>query len=212
MTLSVADVQAAILKWALAVASLGPCVLPKKEKGHGAQCMRDCLLGAIGICRQCGYPFLLVLKRKMELNRKKYIPGLCRERSDIMKYTVDSHVSGVGEAENKNKQVVFAEDPIGAREDVHSLDSAARELWEFANERNWLSKYNETSLMLSIHTEMGELCEVLQWADGRLDFGTIAHDKKNQLASEIADVTLYLLHLCRVMGWDREMWGSHNSS
>ena len=67
----------------------------------------------------------------------------------------------------------------------------------FAKERGWLSHDSDTSLLLSMSAESGELAEVFQHSPpmGIADIAEIHH-----FATEIADVAIYLLRFCERRG------------
>ena len=68
----------------------------------------------------------------------------------------------------------------------------------FARNRNWLDKYMEHSIALSLFTELGELAEVLQWQNSSTPVAALLDEIFNNFAMELADVFIYLFHFCRV--------------
>ena len=53
-----------------------------------------------------------------------------------------------------------------------------------------------------INSELGELSEVLQWTSPDLSFSHLPLSTQTNFLSEVADVCIYLLHLCRITDCD----------
>jgi NTP pyrophosphatase (non-canonical NTP hydrolase) len=68
-------------------------------------------------------------------------------------------------------------------------------LIEFRDARNWQKYHTPEALARAIGIEAGELNELFLW--GR-------EPSKNEAAAEIADVMIFCLNLCDVMGIDPE--------
>lgn len=78
-------------------------------------------------------------------------------------------------------------------------------LQRFADERDWLPYLNPKNLVAALSVEAAELLECYQW----LDFEearalTQEEPGRAQVADEMADVLMYLLHLARETGIDLE--------
>ena len=71
----------------------------------------------------------------------------------------------------------------------------------FARETEWEHLYTERSVAVSLYTEMGELAAVMEWLRPAL----LIEDalSLDSLISEIADVTIYIFHYIRVMGFQQ---------
>jgi NTP pyrophosphatase (non-canonical NTP hydrolase) len=88
---------------------------------------------------------------------------------------------------------------VGNKE--RSLQDLMSIIREFVKERGWERYHRPESLAVSASIEIGELLELFQW----LDDGEIEQYLKDdgfrfRLASEIADVMIYLLRLADVTG------------
>jgi dCTP diphosphatase len=86
---------------------------------------------------------------------------------------------------------------------VADFDALRRDLGEFVAERNWSQFHDPKSLLLALTAEVGELCEVFQWVPAA-DAAERARDEptRGEVADEIADVLIYLLHLADAVGVD----------
>ncbi len=83
------------------------------------------------------------------------------------------------------------------------FDALQRDLRNFVAERDWTRFHDPKSLLLALTAEMGELCEVFQWvpaADAVAQ--TATEPMRGQVADEIADVLIYLMHLADAVGID----------
>lgn len=96
-----------------------------------------------------------------------------------------------------------AEDAIRDAEGMANFNELERDLREFVIERNWGRFHDPKSLLLALSAEVGELCEVFQWipAAEAADRAGV-EPTKGQVADEIADVLIYLLHLSDAVGVD----------
>ena len=74
---------------------------------------------------------------------------------------------------------------------------------EFTRERDWEQFHDPRSLILALVGEVGELAELFQWPDPRIE---VAADMSSELnrraAEEISDVLLYLIRLADVLNID----------
>ncbi len=75
------------------------------------------------------------------------------------------------------------------------LDSVVERLRKFRDERGWRKYHTPKNLAISISVEAAELLEIFQWTDN-------VEDKKAQIEEEVADVMIYILYFCDVMGID----------
>ena len=83
------------------------------------------------------------------------------------------------------------------------FDALQRDLRAFVAERDWSRFHDPKSLLLALTGEVGELCEVFQWipASEAADRAR-TEPVREQVADEIADVLIYLLHLADSVGID----------
>jgi NTP pyrophosphatase (non-canonical NTP hydrolase) len=79
----------------------------------------------------------------------------------------------------------------------------ATDIHAFAQRRNWIDKYSEQSLAMSLIAETGELAEVFQWSEPSQFVSDVDLKSLNNCAMEIADIYVYLFHLCRVIGLNK---------
>nr|KXH72224.1 MAG: hypothetical protein AM325_01755 [Candidatus Thorarchaeota archaeon SMTZ1-45] len=86
---------------------------------------------------------------------------------------------------------------------VATLDELISLIREFIQERNW-EQYNKPSaLAVSAAIEVGELLELFQWkSDNEILEAIETEEFSTALASEIADVMVYLLRICDKAGID----------
>jgi NTP pyrophosphatase (non-canonical NTP hydrolase) len=75
------------------------------------------------------------------------------------------------------------------------------ELDEFVAEREWERFHDPKNLAMAVASEAGELVEILRWVPGD-DADRYAREPENRarIASEIADVAIFSLLLCRRIG------------
>lgn len=83
---------------------------------------------------------------------------------------------------------------------VNALEAA---LQAFADERDWNQFHSPKNLAMALTAEVGELVEIFQWLTEEQS-RKVADDPSTARAvrDELADVTLYLVRLCSVLGVD----------
>lgn len=73
----------------------------------------------------------------------------------------------------------------------------------FVRERDWEKFHQPTNLAISASIELGELLELFQWkTNEQIDESLRDEDYRDAVASEIADVLIYLLRLADRTGID----------
>src|SRR5947208_7148568 len=84
-------------------------------------------------------------------------------------------------------------------DDLEKIRAAIR---KFRDERDWMQFHNPKNLACSIAIEAAELLEHFQW---KTEKQSTEHAKKyrNELATEIADIAIYLIELADNLGIDR---------
>jgi len=82
-----------------------------------------------------------------------------------------------------------------------TLEDLARRLERFASERDWQQFHSPKNLASALIVEAGELLEHFQWMTEEQS-RTLAPEKLEAVRSEVADVLLYLVQLCNVLGID----------
>lgn len=87
-----------------------------------------------------------------------------------------------------------------ASSDLRQLTERLR---EFAEARDWGRFHNPKDLALSVSIEAAELLELFQWKDNA-EVASLVDDESGReaLASELADVLIYLVRLADVTGID----------
>ena len=77
-------------------------------------------------------------------------------------------------------------------------------LGEFAKQRDWDQFHSPKNLSMALSVEASELVEIFQWLTEaqsyHLDDTQLQHAKE-----EIADITIYILNLCRKLDIDLEL-------
>lgn len=142
-----------------------------------------------------------ITTRKMEINTLKYDEKECKEQKEIRKWTAFSEKTGI--TEKTEMPIVYTEITDQTAENARNQFTLAHveiatKVKIFASKRNWLNKYNEYSLALSLFAELGELAEVVQWDKQTTPLKTIKTKKMNNLAMELADIFIYIVHIRRV--------------
>jgi dCTP diphosphatase len=84
---------------------------------------------------------------------------------------------------------------------MRSLEHLIQRIREFVEERGWEKYQKPESLAVSASIEIGELLELFQWlTDEEIDDYLKDEQYRSRLASEIADVMIYILRLADVTG------------
>lgn len=84
-----------------------------------------------------------------------------------------------------------------------SVAHFAREMAQFATDRDWNQFNDPKSLMLALTGEVGELAECFQWLNPQQAPQLVQQEPlATAVKDEVADVFLYLLQLCNQCGID----------
>ena len=84
---------------------------------------------------------------------------------------------------------------------MSEIKQLTKRIITFRDERGWAKHHRPKDLALSLVLEVAEVLEHFQWKNGReLERYLAAH--REDLADEIADVFVYLLHLSEGLGID----------
>lgn len=87
-----------------------------------------------------------------------------------------------------------------SKPDVSDLTALVR---KFADERDWEQFHSPRNLLLALVGEVGELAAEFQWiGDNSVVTALQDPDKREAVASELADVFIYLLRFADVTGID----------
>lgn len=152
------------------------------------------------ICDKAKLDPVEIIVKKMQHNSLKYDKGQCQKLDTIKKWTWFSNVTGITRESTPplvyTARIEMTEEiaRIAFRTHYGVLLSIAT---VFAKERGWELKYTEQSLVLSLLAELGELSEVLQWEQSSEAFDGLGTTIINRFAMELADVLVYMIHLCR---------------
>lgn len=82
-----------------------------------------------------------------------------------------------------------------------SLNDLARQLEQFAAERDWQQFHSPKNLASALVVEAGELLEHFQWLTEEKS-RALTPEKREAVAGEVADVLLYLVQLAHALGLD----------
>ena len=83
----------------------------------------------------------------------------------------------------------------------HTLDQLIEIIQEFVKERDWAQYNHPLNLAISTSIEAGELLELFQWKSESDVHEALKDDKfREALASEIADVLIYVLRVADTAG------------
>ena len=82
-----------------------------------------------------------------------------------------------------------------------SLQDLARQLDQFAKDRDWQQFHSPKNLASALVVEAGELLEHFQWLTEEQSRALLP-EKRDAVAGEVADVLLYLIQLSHALGID----------
>jgi NTP pyrophosphatase (non-canonical NTP hydrolase) len=82
-----------------------------------------------------------------------------------------------------------------------TIDALTREIRDFRDARDWLQFHNPKELAVAIAAEAGELLQHFVWQDPQQSERRIV-DRRDAIASEIADVAILLFELADNSGID----------
>ena len=82
-----------------------------------------------------------------------------------------------------------------------SLSTLAKQLAQFAEERDWQQFHSPKNLASALAVEAGELLEHFQWLT-EAQSQTLTPEKRAAVGAEVADVLLYLIQLTSALGID----------
>jgi dCTP diphosphatase len=82
-----------------------------------------------------------------------------------------------------------------------SLRDLAKQLDQFAKDRDWQQFHSPKNLASALVVEAGELLEHFQWLTEEQS-RALAPEKRTAVGAEVADVLLYLIQLASALGLD----------
>jgi dCTP diphosphatase len=101
-----------------------------------------------------------------------------------------------------NKKIKVLKESLMNDNDTRIKEIKSR-VRRFVEERNWKKHHLPKNLSMSIAIESAELMEVFQWLTNEQSLALKKNKKKRaEIEDEIADVAIYLLSLCNVLGVD----------
>lgn len=185
------------------------------------------------LCFTLGLDLVSAVEWKLGVNRRRYTKtlqeetaqftptGWCCSQSFASCFPSTTVNTGEAVAREMHKQgPVLVNTPSIQPADLATIEDSKGRFWskytqlsqnilDFAKERSWEHLYTKRSVAISLYTEMGELAAILEWGKPAL-----LVDKDitiNNLASEIADVTIYTFHYIRVLGMECQGLESEDS-
>ena len=155
-----------------------------------------------------GLDLAVLVQKKILVNEKKYPIHLCQMETETKKYTCYSSVTGI----ERDSDVPLGLEINPVRPDANHLSltihhqsnmdrfqrlllDLQHRVTDFSKVRGWLRNYDLHTLVCSLFSEMGELVELIQWKD-KSSLKTY-NDVREGLARELADITIYSLHMLR---------------
>ena len=148
-----------------------------------------------------GLKLNMITLNKLEVNNRKYQSDLCQD--EVKRYWSLSKSTGI--TKEKQPEILTAECMSDSPQDSHvefltELPTIVQKVENFVKERNWEHVYTSTSVALAMVGEVGELCDIVTWRSDSEDICSLKPKVLEAIAQEIADVTIYTLHMCRVAG------------
>jgi hypothetical protein len=184
----------------------------KQNQDSDTEGLSSALYSIIKIWSVLGLPAVDVLVSKLAINKRAYPKTSCQEGTTIQDSTKYTAHTGI----KKYFDVLLFKDINARMIPLEGFHAYARVLYErnktdfnshfaslmqqvttSATERNWISNYTNESISLSLLSELGQLASVLQWTPQNIMLNNITVHQKNSLARTLADVVIYLVHLCR---------------
>ena len=81
------------------------------------------------------------------------------------------------------------------------INELKRKVEQFIKDRNWEQYHSPKNLSMSIAIEAAELMERFQWLEGVNSYN-ISKKEKQAIEEEVADIAIYLLDFCNILGID----------
>ena len=217
----VVDANATILRIAAHLQQLGHCF----QKGddtyrynteQAEEAILDALWVLVDLALGLGYGLKEVVQEKHKINCAKYPVDWCLRfvGKPLPKYPAAAQQTGIrSDSDTSIVDRLTRVDRLirNSESGEHDAQAMRYNFWNhrlelmdmtrsFAEERKRLEDYTHHSLALSMWSEYGELCTVLQWNKPQDD---VTHRQKDKLLLEVADVAIYLLHAFRMVQADR---------
>ena len=84
-----------------------------------------------------------------------------------------------------------------------NYEKIKKEIKEFVDERDWEQFHTPKNLSMALSVEASELVEIFQWLKPE-ESNSPNQKQIQEINSEVADIAMYLLHFCSVLGIDIE--------
>ena len=84
--------------------------------------------------------------------------------------------------------------------DIYKIQN---QLQKFAIERDWEQFHTPKNLAMALSVEASELVEIFQWLNTE-ESNSPDQKQTEEINSEVADIAMYLLRFCSVLGIDLE--------
>jgi len=83
------------------------------------------------------------------------------------------------------------------------ISKIQNKLQKFAIERDWEQFHTPKNLAMALSVEASELVEIFQWLNEE-ESNSPDQNQTEEINSEVADIAMYLLRFCSVLGIDLE--------
>ena len=84
-----------------------------------------------------------------------------------------------------------------------NISKIQSQLEDFASERDWEQFHTPKNLSMALSVEASELVEIFQWLNPE-ESNSPNQKQIQEINSEVADIAMYLLRFCSVLGIDIE--------
>jgi len=86
---------------------------------------------------------------------------------------------------------------------IMNISEIQNQLKKFAIERDWEQFHTPKNLAMALSVEASELVEIFQWLNAE-ESNSPDQRQIEEINSEVADIAMYLLRFCSVLGIDLE--------
>jgi len=86
---------------------------------------------------------------------------------------------------------------------IMNISEIQNQLKKFAIERDWEQFHTPKNLAMALSVEASELVEIFQWLNAE-ESNSPNQRQIEEINSEVADIAMYLLRFCSVLGIDLE--------
>ena len=86
---------------------------------------------------------------------------------------------------------------------IMNISEIQNQLQKFAFDRDWEQFHTPKNLAMALSVEASELVEIFQWLNAE-ESNSPDQKQTQEINSEVADIAMYLLRFCSVLGIDLE--------